>query len=446
MSERTAVQYPLIRYAEAAGWECVRSDDALALRGGDATFLFEPVLEKQLLRLNPGFMDSDLAQEVLRRLSLRRPTIEDNREALSWLRGEHSVFVPAENRERNVRLIDFDEPDRNVFQVTPEWWQRGAAHRNRADAMFLINGVPVAVAETKAAHEPGGLEKGVEQIRRYHRETPELFISTQVFLVTELVHLYYGVTWATSRKDLANWKDELPGEADFERKVRTFFDRERFLRVLRDYIIFLMRDDQISKVILRQHQTAAVERAIERVHDPQKRRGLIWHTQGAGKTLTMITIASKLLREASGEKPTVLMLVDRNELEQQLFRTIEGYGIRNVEVAQSKADLRRILGSDYRGLVVSMIHKFDDVPANLNTRESVVVLVDEAHRTTGGDLGNYLMAALPNATYIGFTGTPIDRLSRGQGTFKVFGCEDPQGYLHKYSIAESIADGTTRRT
>ena len=443
MSERTAVQYPLIRYAEAAGWECVRSDDALALRGGDATFLFEPVLEKQLLRLNAGFMDSELAQEVLRRLSLLRPTIEDNREALSWLRGEHSVFVPAENRERNVRLIDFDEPDRNVFQVTPEWWQRGAAHRNRADAMFLINGVPVAVAETKAAHEPGGLEKGVEQIRRYHRETPELFISTQVFSVTELVHLYYGVTWATSRKDLANWKDELPGEADFERKVRTFFDRERFLRVLRDYIIFLMRDDQISKVILRQHQTAAVERAIERVHDPQKRRGLIWHTQGAGKTLTMITIASKLLREASGEKPTVLMLVDRNELEQQLFRTIEGYGIRNVEVAQSKADLRRILGSDYRGLVVSMIHKFDDVPANLNTRESVVVLVDEAHRTTGGDLGNYLMAALPNATYIGFTGTPIDRLSRGQGTFKVFGCEDPQGYLHKYSIAESIADGTT---
>ena len=90
-----------------------------------------------------------------------------------------------------------------------------------------------------------------------------------------------------------------------------------------------------------------------------------------------------------------------------------------------------------------MIHKFDDIPANINTRDNVVVLVDEAHRTTGGDLGNYLMGALPNATYIGFTGTPVDRISRGQGTFKVFGGDDERGYLDKYSIAESIKDGTT---
>ncbi|OLE03952.1 MAG: hypothetical protein AUI36_42850 [Cyanobacteria bacterium 13_1_40CM_2_61_4] len=113
------------------------------------------------------------------------------------------------------------------------------------------------------------------------------------------------------------------------------------------------------------------------------------------------------------------------------------------KVADSKKELRDVLASDYRGLVVSMIHKFDDIPADINTRESVVVLVDEAHRTTGGDLGNYLMGALPNATYVGFTGTPIDRLSRGEGTFKVFGKDDEQGYLDKYSIAESIQDGTT---
>ncbi len=121
----------------------------------------------------------------------------------------------------------------------------------------------------------------------------------------------------------------------------------------------------------------------------------------------MLTVAAKLLRETRGaEKPTVLMLIDRNELEGQLVKNIEGYGIKTVRVADSKRELQDILGSDYRGLVVSMIHKFDDIPANINTRESVVVLVDEAHRTTGGDLGNYLMGALPNATYIGFTGTP----------------------------------------
>ncbi|MGH2371736.1 MAG: type I restriction enzyme subunit R domain-containing protein, partial [Chloroflexota bacterium] len=118
-------------------------------------------------------------------------------------------------------------------------------------------------------------------------------------------------------------------------------------------------------------------------------------------------------------------------------------GITGVEVAQSKLDLQRILGADFRGLVVSTIHKVDGVPAGINTRQGVVVLVDEAHRTTGGDLGNYLMGALPNATYIGFTGTPVDRLFRGQGTFKVFGTDDETGYLDKYSIAESIQDGTT---
>lgn len=343
-----------------------------------------------------------------------------------------------------MQLIDFDHPDNNIFQVTDEWKHRGAAYANRADAVFLINGIPVALVETKSAEKREGLADGMTQIRRYHIETPEMLIAPQVFEVTELIKFFYGATWSTSRKNLFNWKDVVQG--DFEHTVKTFFDRQRFLRVLRDYIIFLSRDDDLVKIILRQHQTRAVEKVISRVCDSVKRRGLIWHTQGSGKTLTMITIASKLLRESHGaEKPTVLMLVDRTELESQLFKNIAGYGMGSAQVASSKRELRKILSSDYRGLIVSMIHKFDDIPADMNTRENVIVLVDEAHRTTGGDLGNYLLAALPNATYIGFTGTPIDRLSKGKGTFKVFGVDDPQGYLDKYSIAESIEDGTTVR-
>ncbi len=446
MSEKAAVQNPMLRYAEAIGWERVTASEALALRGGDTGLYFAPILTEQLVRLNPGVVDADRAADVIRRLNLLQPSIEGNRDALAWLRGEGSVFVPGENRERNVRLIDFDDPANNVFHVTDEWWQRSTVFRNRADVVFLVNGIPVAVAETKAASKPGGLAEGVEQIRRYHRETPELFVAPQVFEVTQLLDFFYGVTWVTSRKGLFNWRDEAPGAGDYESRVKAFFDRRRFLRLLRDYIIFLTRDDELTKVVLRQHQTRAVEKAIERARDPAKRRGLVWHTQGSGKTLTMITVASRLLRDVrGGEKPTVLMLVDRNELEAQLFKNIAAYGIGTVEVAQSKADLRRILAEDYRGLVVSMIHKFDDIPAAINTREGVVVLVDEAHRTTGGDLGNYLLAALPNATYLGFTGTPIDNLAKGQGTFKVFGVDDPQGYLDKYSIAESIEDGTTVR-
>lgn len=444
MSERSAVQNPMLKYADDIGWDYVGPEEALRLRGGDAGLFFTELLQTQLQELNPKIVTPERAADITRRLSQLKTNIEGNRDALDWLRGEGSVFVPEESRERNVTLIDFDNLKNNLFHVTDEWRHKGIVFANRADVVYLINGIPVAVAETKAATKRDAVAIGVEQFRRYHRETPEMLVAPQVFQVTQLLDFYYGVTWNTSRKSLFNWREEQEG--DYECKVKAFFDRERFLRVLRDYIIFLSKDDELSKVILRQHQTRAVEKAVERVYEPTKRRGLVWHTQGSGKTLTMITIASKLLREERGaEKPTVLMLVDRNELEAQLFKNISAYGIGHVEVAQSKADLQRILREDYRGLVVSMIHKFDDVPANLNTRESIVVLVDEAHRTTGGDLGNYLMAAIPNATYIGFTGTPIDRLSSGQGTFKVFGQDDPQGYLDKYSIAESIEDNTTVR-
>ena len=456
MSERLAVQNPMLRYAGAIGWDYVSTAEALRLRGGEGGIFFVDLLRQQLLRLNPGIVDEARADWIIRQLTLLRADITGNRDALLWLRGEKSVFVPEENRERNVRLVDFDDLTQNLYHVTDEWMQRNPRCANRADVVFLINGIPVAVCETKNAGKPDGIAVGITQVRRYHRETPEMLLAPQVFEVTELLDFYYAATWSTSRKDLFNWKSDAPPPSqgggwgvggptwNYETAVKSFFDRRRFLKMLHDYIIFLTKDDELTKVILRQHQTRAVEKVIERVGHAMKRRGLIWHTQGSGKTLTMITIAAKLLRDVRGEeKPTVVMLVDRNELETQLFRNITAYGIGAVQVAQSKEDLRRILRSDYRGLVVSMIHKFDRIDADMCTRANVVVLVDEAHRTTGGDLGNYLVAALPNATYIGFTGTPIDRLASGKGTFKVFGADDPQGYLDKYSIAESIADGTT---
>ena len=442
MSERSAVQDPMLEYADEIGWKSVSRSEAMQMRRGETGRYFADVLKAELMKLNRGVLDESRCQEIVRQLNLLRPTLEGNQDALSWLRGEQSIFVPDEDRYRNVTLIDFENPDNNLFHVTDEWTQQGVVHRNRADVVFLINGIPVAVVETKSANKRDGLAEGVEQIRRYHNETPEMFTVAQLFGVTQMLELFYGVTWNVSRKNLFNWKTD--ESTNYEEKVKTFFDRERFLKVLRESIIFQSKDDALIKVVLRQHQTRAVEKVIKRVHEPDKRRGLIWHTQGSGKTLTMITIASQLLRGGGEtEKPTVLMLIDRNELESQLFKNITGYGITTLEVAESKRDLQQILASDSRGLIVSMIHKFDDIPANINTRAGVTVLVDEAHRTTGGDLGNYLMAALPNATYIGFTGTPIDNLSQGRGTFKVFGSDDGQGYLDKYAIAESIEDGTT---
>jgi type I restriction enzyme R subunit len=440
VSERATVQDPLVRYAVEIGWAYLPREQALSLRRGEGGTLLYPVLREKLVALNPGVVTEKNADDVIKRIESVRNSIEGNAEVLAWLRGERSIYVPSENRQRNVGLIDFDHSANNTFHVSDEWPYTNGQYANRIDVMFIVNGVPVALVETKGAAKEEGIDEGVDQIRRYHRETPELLTAPQVFDVTHLVDFYYGATWSLDRKDIFNWKDEEKG--NFERKVKRFFARERFLKLLGDWIVFFTRDDELRKIVLRQHQTRGVDKVVERAFDPAKQTGLVWHTQGSGKTFTMMCAAEQILATPAFEKPTVLMIVDRNELEGQLFGNLKSYGL-DYEHAHSKARLRELLRADHRGLIVSMIHKFDRADANLCARSNVFVLVDEAHRTTSGDLGNYLVAALPNATLLGFTGTPIDRIAYGKGTFKVFGRDDEKGYLDKYSIAESIEDGTT---
>jgi len=440
-SERRTVQEPLIRYAEEAGWEYLPPEEALRLRRGETGPVLHEVLVGQLQRLNPGIVDLNRAEELVRRFITVRPSIEGNLTAWEYLAGLKTVFVEEERRERNVQFLDPVHPKRNIFHVTDEFTFASGTHTIRPDVVFLINGIPVLVVETKAATRLEGIAEALDQLRRYHREGPELMALAQLFAVTHLVRFYYGPTWNLSRKALFNWKDEESG--DFETLVKTFVAPRRLLRVLTDYVLFVRKDGELSKVVLRPHQIRAAERVISRARDPGKRRGLIWHTQGSGKTYTMITVAKLLLLDPLFRNPTVLMIVDRNELQQQLFQNLGSVGFGHVEVARSKRHLRELLKRDTWGLIVSMIHKFDDMPADINTRDNIFVLVDEAHRSTGADLGNYLMGALPNATFVGFTGTPIDRTAHGKGTFKTFGTDDPKGYLDKYSIRESIEDGTT---
>src|SRR6266545_6054194 len=163
MSERSAVQNPMIRYADAVGWKRIECEDALRRRGGESGLFFADVLQDQLFRLNAELLEPARASDIMRRLHLLRPTIEGNRDALNWLRGEGSVFLPNENRERNVRLIDFDNIENNIYQVTDEWRHKSTVFSNRADVVFLINGIPVAICETKAAAKRDGLAEGVDQ-------------------------------------------------------------------------------------------------------------------------------------------------------------------------------------------------------------------------------------------------------------------------------------------
>jgi len=440
-SERQAVQEPFLRYAQEAGWVYLPQEEVRRLRRGqDGLLLYDVFLEK-VQQLNPGVVDLQRAEELAKRLSGLRPSIEGNLEAWEYLKGLKTVFVPEERRELNVQLLDPAHPERNAFHVTDELRFQSRDGPVVFDLVFFINGIPILVVETKAAHEIDGRSKALEQIVRYHRQAPEFFSLAQLYAVTHLVQFYYAATWRLSSKDLINWREEQAG--DFETLVKHFVAPSRLLRVITEYIIFVRRDGELSKVVLRPHQMRAVERVLGRARDPSKRRGLIWHTQGSGKTYTMITVARLLLEDPYFKNPTVLMIVDRNELEQQLFTNLDSVGFKRVVRAESKRHLQELLAQDTRGLIVSMIHKFDDMPPNINTRENIFVLVDEAHRSTGAQLGTYLMAALPNATFIGFTGTPIDRTAHGRGTFQTFGIDDPKGFLDKYSIRESIEDGTT---
>ena len=302
------------------------------------------------------------------------------------------------------------------------------------------------------------MQEAIKQLKRYERETPEMMTCPQVFNITHLIEYFYGVTWNYSRNNIFNWKKELHDKPACDKRkkqitlkeaVSSFFDKQYFLTLLKQWILFFFKENELQKTILRQHQTRAIARVLDRAMEPKKSRGLIWHTQGSGKTFTMITIARIVLEDRPNS--TVMIVIDRNELEGQLSKWIDSLIGTHQESGQkilikrveSKRELQRVLDSNFRGLIVSMIHKFDRIRAKSCTRKDFYVLIDEAHRSVNKNLGTYLMAALPNATIFGFTGTPIDKTSSGKGTFKVFGIQDQKGYLDKYSIQESIEDGTT---
>ena len=449
-SEHKTVQSRILEYAEATGWTVVPRDEAERRRRFDpevspeerarnSSLFFDDLLDAKVREFNPRYAEAVGA--LLGQFRHFHADIYGNRDFVEHLRNRGKFFDHEENRERDLILIDYDDPTRNVYEVTEEWEFHNGHYGTREDIVFLINGIPVLVIECKNANKDEAIALGIDQIRRYHRETPELFVPQQVFTATDTIGFSYGVTWNTVRRNIFEWKDEEIGK--LEAKVKSFCAIPQVLSFLKEYIVFAEKDEELNKYILRQHQTGAVKASVNRALDPLRSRGLVWHTQGSGKTFTMIKAAEILFRAPEADKPTILLMIDRNELEDQMLKNLAALDLKNLEHASSIARLNKLLKDDYRGIIVTMIHKFRDMPADINTRSNIFVLIDEAHRTTGGDLGNYLMAGLPNATFIGYTGTPVDKTVYGRGTFKTFGCEDDAGYLHKYSIADSIEDGTT---
>lgn len=455
--EHKTVQARILAYAQEIGWTLVPRAEAERRRGFDpdaatpeertrhASLFFGDLLHAKVREFNPKYKEAEGA--LIGELQRLHSDIYGNRDFLNYLRNQRTFFSADEGRELDLVLIDYGDLGRsrkdwsNRYEVTEEFSAHNGRFGTREDVVFLINGIPVLVIECKNANKGEAIALGIDQIRRYHLETPEVMVPEMLFTATDAIGFSYGVTWNMVRRNIFHWKHAEAGQ--LEAKVKSFCSVPMVLRFLKDFILFAEKDEALHKLILAQHQTTAVDRVVDRALDVKRTRGLVWHTQGSGKTYTMIKAAELLFKAPKADKPTILLMIDRNELEDQLLKNLAAVGLSNVAHAYSMAELTKLLKQDYRGLIVTMIHKFRDMPANLNTRSNIFVLIDEAHRTTGGDLGNYLMAGLPNASYLGFTGTPIDQTVYGRGTFKTFGCEDDKGYLHKYSIAESIEDGTT---
>jgi len=439
--EKINVQDKVIEYLQAIGWEYIPPADLQEKRGYDIKepFIFE-ILERKLKELNKGIIDNENIGDVIRRLRLIPSTFKGNEEFLEYLRGKKTVYVEKERRERNIKLIDFENLENNHFAFTKEFWFEDREKR-RLDIALFINGIPICDFQLKSPTLYEAEEEAFEQVEIYNKALPELFKYLQFHAVSEGIRLFYGPTWKYESKTFYRWKVE--NGFNFEKLVKTFFDKKEVLETLRSFIVFMVVDEELQKYILKQHQRRAIAKIIKRVLEGEKKKGLIWHTQGAYKTLTMIVTADELRKIPELENPTILVVVDRLEIESQIYQNFQSYGYPNIVRAESKRHLRELLESDYRGLIITTIHKFEGMPKYMNERNNIIVLVDEAHRSQEGDLGNYMRGALPNAFYFGFTGTPIDRTKVGRGTFIAFGYPPDEPYLDKYTIDESIEEGTT---
>jgi type I restriction enzyme R subunit len=446
ISEKRDVQDQLINYLVGIGWTFIPRHDLPAWRDDDETepFLVD-VLREQVAALNEWPADDERIDEVVRRLRLLPANLEGNEQFLRALRGGWTAYDREQQREFNVTLVDVDAPERNVYHFTEEM-RFVDRDTGRLDMVLFVNGLPVLFIENKSpkAEDPG--DEGFKDVQHYTRIIPE-FVKYPIPFAICARQLEYGATWNPSLTAFYTWK--VDGQAHgLERLSKSFLDREMVLRLLRDYALFYRIDDAIHKFLLRPHQMRTVEKIVARVlaglddlRAPDT--GLEWHTQGSGKTLTMIVAAHLLRRQPEMQNPTLLIVVDRLELEGQMLLNLEAFGFPAVARAESKSHLRKLLRDDYRGLIVTTIHKFDRMPADVNPRRNIVILIDEAHRSQEGDLGIYMRAALPNAFQFGFTGTPIDRGKIGKGTFELYGRHDDTGYHDKYSINESIEDRTT---
>ena len=418
--------------------------------------LVEQHLREALVRLNPSIATNpDRVDDVLYRLraiiiGVRSDgLVKSNEVFASWLKGEQSMPFGENGEHVTIKLIDFDDLEQNHYVVTQQYTFRAGKTEKRADLVLLINGMPLVLIEAKTPvrSSQSWLDGALQVHDDYERNIPELFVPNVLSVATEGKEYRYGSIgmpveiWGPWRLDD---NDVLPSMKEVEKAVMSMLRPGVVLDLLSNFTSYAtLKGTHRIKIIARYQQFDGANKLVERVVAGHPKKGLIWHFQGSGKSYLMLFAAQKLRLHPALRNPTVMIVVDRIDLDSQISSTFYAADAPNLVNADSRKELQELLERDVRKIIITTIHKFGEAEGELNDRHNIIALVDEAHRTQEGDLGRKMREALPNAFLFGLTGTPINRADRN--TFYAFGAEeDEAGYMSRYGFEESIRDGATK--
>jgi type I restriction enzyme R subunit len=468
LDERNHVEKPLLDQLKGLGWEIIDLDSkqrpANSYRENFTDVVMFPVLSQQLKVINP-WLAEDQIEEVVKHLTASFPStglLENNRHLFQLLLENTSVSENRQTGEKSptVRFVDFKQRDNNSFIAVCQFKVRilGTEHHIFPDIVLFLNGLPVVVIECKSPKVNDAIPEAIDQLLRYSEQRGDegegsalLFYYNQFIVATCRQEAKFGTITTHSEKYFYRWSDPYPrtvddlehgasGPNDQQRLVAGMLDRDNLLDLIHIFTLFSTNDKgQMIKIVGRYQQFRAVKLAVKRLlegRNPRERGGIVWHTQGSGKSLTMMFMVREMYRHAVLSKWKIVFVTDRTQLEKQLSETSQSIGFL-VKVATSIKRLKELLRDDTSDLVMAMIHKFreaelKEIFPELNASPYILVMTDEAHRSQYKLLGANLDKAIPNATKIGYTGTPIDKTER------VFG-----DYIDKYTMRESIDDGVT---
>ena len=416
--------------------------------------LIETELKQALVKLNPEIAAlPERADEVIYKLRSILLSVNStglvraNEEFAEWLKGKKTMPFGKNYAHVSVKLIDFENIENNKFQLVNQFSIRNRETK-RPDIVMFVNGIPLVVGEAKTPVRPSvsWLDAASDIHDGYENSVPELFVPNVLSFATEGKELYYGAVrtplefWAAWRVNEGDDVSRLMGLNNVAAEMKQLLSPKTLLDILYNFTTYSTnKKRQRIKVVCRYQQYEGANLIVQRVLENKIKRGLIWHFQGSGKSLLMLFAAQKMRKLKELKSPTVMIVVDRVDLDSQTQNVFKEAP--NVMPTEDIDTLNKYLANDSRFIIITTIFKFKDAKANINLRDNIIVMVDEAHRTQEGDLGQRMRMALPNAFFFGLTGTPINKTDHN--TFWTFGAqEDENGYMSRYSFEDALRDKT----